>query len=430
MTETAGSRTGDGIRYAANVRKIYLYQGCTNLMLFMPVWIVFMQTERHLTLTQITIMLGVSWLVSALAEVPTGVLADTLGRRFSLVLGTALVAVGTALVAVLGDYWLILAAYLVWSVGLALQSGADMALLYDSLKLAGREAEYEKAAGRSFAIVQLAQGVSSVAGGLLAVIALPLPLLVTSVFTAMALVFLVTLREPPIAPRGSRPSYRGTLANAVVLVRRQPGLRPLMLFSAVLGVVPWLLVFVLFQPYLDSHGVPIAWFGVLFLVLRLAGVAGSRLGPDVIPRDVRGPWLTGVPLLFGGLFLLMAVVPLWGVVFAMMVLVGLLQGCLRPILSDLLNRRLEATVRATVLSLQSLLLTLLIAVLQPTAGLVADASSPAVAFLVLTVVSMVAVVLRLVWRRAERAPAPPVTAGEPLSTSPRGQADPKVGHGA
>jgi MFS family permease len=396
--------------YAGNVRKIYLYQACTNLMLFMPVWIVFMQVERDLTLTQVTVMLGASWLVSAFAEVPTGALADTVGRRTSLLIGTVLVAGGTALVAFLPGYWLIFGAYLVWSVGLALQSGADMALLYDTLRTAGREDEYEHVAGRSFAIMQLAQGVSSVAGGLLAGIALHLPLVATSVCTAAGLVFLLALREPPAA-HTERRSYRRTLAEAADLVRRRRGLRPLMLFGATLGVVPWLLAFVLFQPYLDARAVPIAWFGVLFLLLRLAGVTGSRLGPRVIARDARPRWLTTVPLLFGVLFVLMAVVPAWGMAFALMLVVGFLQGCLRPVLSDLLNQRLEARVRATVLSLQSLLLTLAVAVLQPAAGLVADLTGPATAFLLLAVVSLVAAVLRVVWRRAEESTAALVSDG-------------------
>jgi MFS family permease len=410
MSENVDSRVAGDARWVGNLRKIYLYQGCTNLMLFMPVWIIFMQTGQGLTLTQVTVMLGASWFVSALAEVPSGALADTIGRRATLLLGTALVAGGTALVAVLDGYWLILAAYLVWSVGLALQSGADMALLYDSLRLAGREAEYEQAAGRSFAIIQLAQGVSSVAGGLLAVVALSLPLLATSVLTAVGLVFLALLREPPPEHTG-RPSYRGTLATAARVVRQHRGLRPLMLFSAALGVVPWLLVFVLFQPYLNGESVPIAWFGALFLVLRLAGVAGSRLGPRVIARSARPAWLTAVPLLFAGLFALMAVLPLWGAVFALMLVVGFLQGCLRPVLSDLLNQRIAAGVRATVLSLQSLLLTLAIAVLQPAAGLVADLSSPAGAFLLLAVVALVAAALRQVWRRSEG----PAAATEPVT---------------
>ncbi len=397
--------------YAGNIRKIYLYQACTNLMLFMPVWIVFMQAERGMTLTGVTVMLGLSWLVSAFAEVPTGAVADVLGRRIGLIIGTVLVAGGSALVAVLPAYWPILAAYLVWSVGLALQSGADMALLYDSLKASGRAGEFEAAAGRSYAVIQLAQGASAVLGGLLAGVALHLPLLATSVCTAAGLVFLATLREPPVARTG-RPSYRGTLAAAFRLVRARRVLRPMMLYSATVGVVPWVLVFVLFQPYLSSRGVPVAWFGVLFLVLRLAGVVGSRTGPRLIARGARPLWLTGAPLLFAGLFAAMAAVGPWVVVYGLMLVVGFLQGCLRPLLSELLNRRLESEVRATALSLQSLLLTLAIAVLQPVAGLVADLTGPARAFLVLTVAALVTVAVRRWWRRAEEpATTPPVTAG-------------------
>lgn len=222
MSTTDATSVTPDPRLSANVTRIQVSQALTNLMLFLPVWIIFMQVEQGLSLTQVTVMLGLSWLVTAVAEVPTGVVADRFGRTASLAAGAVLVAVGSALVALLHGYGPILVAYLVWSVGLALQSGADMALLYDSLALAGRQAEYERLAGRSFVIIQLAQAASSVLGGVLAVVSLRLPMLATSVLTALALLALVRMREPRQSGQ-RRPSYRRTWATPSVWCAATPG---------------------------------------------------------------------------------------------------------------------------------------------------------------------------------------------------------------
>lgn len=222
MSTTDATSVTPDPRLSANVTRIQVFQALTNLMLFLPVWIIFMQVEQGLSLTQVTVMLGLSWLVTAVAEVPTGVVADRFGRTASLAAGAVLVAVGSALVALLHGYGPILVAYLVWSVGLALQSGADMALLYDSLALAGRQAEYERLAGRSFVIIQLAQAASSVLGGVLAVVSLRLPMLATSVLTALALLALVRMREPRQSGQ-RRPSYRRTWATPSVWCAATPG---------------------------------------------------------------------------------------------------------------------------------------------------------------------------------------------------------------
>ncbi|WP_439658236.1 MFS transporter [Lentzea sp. HUAS TT2] len=379
------------------VRRILLYQAFTNLSLFMPVWIFFMQVVHELTLTEITVMLGISWLVTALAEVPAGAVADTVGRKASLALGSVLVAAGTALVTFASGYGWVLASYLVWSVGLALQSGADHALLYDSLVQEGRQDEYHAVASKSFAVVQLAQGVSAVAGGWLAGISLPLPMLATSVFTALSLVFLVGLREPA-AEKAEKAGYRATLAQATSFVGSHPPVRYLMIYTSLVAAAVWVVVFVLFQPYLGTHQVPVAWFGALFLAIRLASVAGSRLSPHLVRVADASRWLLAAPLAFTALLLVVALAGSWwwlGV--AMMAVLSFGQGVFRPLLALLLNEQASAAVRATLLSLQSLVYTIVIATLQPLAGVLGDHWGVAASFAALACVTTGAAAVRLAW---------------------------------
>ncbi|HEY8393220.1 MAG TPA: MFS transporter, partial [Thermaerobacter sp.] len=277
MTETQAQE------YLRNVTRIHVYQALTNLSLWMPVWIVFLATERHLSLTQITVLTGISWTMVALGEVPTGALADAYGRRFSVGLGVVLAAAGIVLFGLLPSYLGLLSALILWSAGLALMSGADMAILYDSMQAAGRVAEYPRMAGRSFAVIQVSQALAGVAGGLLGSLRLDLPLFVTSGLMVLALLVVRRIAEPPV-DRAPGTRYAATLRAAARVVVQRRALRYLVLFTALFSGVAWLLTFVLFQPYVVDHSLEVGWVGILFTLLRGAGTCGSLLGHRVARR--------------------------------------------------------------------------------------------------------------------------------------------------
>lgn len=395
MTETQAQE------YLRNVTRIHVYQALTNLSLWMPVWIVFLATERHLSLTQITVLTGISWTMVALGEVPTGALADAYGRRFSVGLGVVLAAAGIVLFGLLPSYLGLLSALILWSAGLALMSGADMAILYDSMQAAGRVAEYPRMAGRSFAVIQVSQALAGVAGGLLGSLRLDLPLFVTSGLMVLALLVVRRIAEPPV-DRAPGTRYAATLRAAARVVVQRRALRYLVLFTALFSGVAWLLTFVLFQPYVVDHSLEVGWVGILFTLLRGAGTCGSLLGHRVARRLPARVALWTLPVVFAACFAMIGAASWWPMGFAAMLAVALLHGAFRPTLSALLNERLTSDVRATVLSLESLIFSLLIGALQPAIGFVADHAGLAGAFVALAILSALLLPIRALWLAAER----------------------------
>src|SRR5690606_1708077 len=67
-----------------------------------------------------------------------------------------------------GNYWMLFGDYMLWAIAMACRSGADQALLYDSLKQAGLESPFAKVVGRGFAISLLASTTGIILGGVLA----------------------------------------------------------------------------------------------------------------------------------------------------------------------------------------------------------------------------------------------------------------------
>ena len=67
-------------------------------------------------------------------------------------LGSSLFAVAVFIFGIAESYPVILLSYGAWGLGLTFQSGADVALLYDSLKRGGREDEFQKINSRLTAL--------------------------------------------------------------------------------------------------------------------------------------------------------------------------------------------------------------------------------------------------------------------------------------
>lgn len=393
------------------IRLTFLFQALMYASLWMPIWVVYMAEGRHLTLSEVYLIAGVGWIVQAAAEIPTGVISDSYGRRTTLVLGAFTVAAGLFLFAMLPGFAGQLAAYVVWAVGNALISGSDDALLFDAAAAAGREEEFESLASRSMQITLVAQAVGSLSGGAAAAFDLRAPILITAALSVVGVVVATRLTEPPRrADPGGGPGATelstearkmgSTLATAARYVRGRPRLLMLLAYTGLLSSTAFFVPFVLFQPQMQSYAIPVAWFGVMFMGLRLAALAGSRYGPMVVGRfGGARVWLLLAPVLLVLAFLAVALAPTWPLAYASMLLVALVNAIVRPTTSAILNHALTGRIRATILSAESLVMTVFIALMHPAVGVVADRVSISASFVLLAVVALLPAVLSASVRR-------------------------------
>jgi MFS family permease len=373
------------VPFGNNIRLAYTFQALVNASLWMPIWVVFLNTDRHLTLGRVYLIAGAEWVIQAVAEVPTGALADTYGRKVTLVAGSLTLALGLLLLATLNGFSGLLIAYLFWAAGNALISGSDTALLYDSAVALGREEEFSHMASISFQILLAAQAIGSIAGGILGAIDLRIPILVTAALTVCAVTVVLRMGEPPRHEHQTT-SWARTMRTATGYVLQRPRVLSLLTYAALLSGTAFFVPFVLFQPAMQSQGVAVGWLGVLFTGLRLAALAGSRYGPRMISTSGLTVWLWLTPALMAAGFVAVAASHLWWLTFLAMLYLAATNAAIRPAVTTLLNRQVTGAVRATVISLQSLTMTLFIAVLHPAVGAVADATSTAGAFLFLAAV--------------------------------------------
>jgi MFS family permease len=374
----------------------------------MPIWVVYMNTGRGLSLSEVYVIAGIGWVIQAFAEVPTGAFSDTYGRKATLLMGASVLAAGLTLFALLPGFTGQLIAYLVWATGNALISGSDDAMIFDTAATLGRDDEFEALASRSMQVRLLAQVVGSVSGGLAALWDLRAPIFITVVLTLAALVVATRFAEPPRREEvGQQPRRWGamgtTLAAATRYVRSRPRLLTLLAYTALIAATAFFVPFVLVQPQMQAFMVPVGWFGLIFMGLRLAALAGARYGPRIV-NAAGGPgvWLVAAPVLMAAAFLGVAVARTLWLSYLAMLLVAFTNAILRPTTAAVLNRALSKNIRATILSAEALALTLLIAVIHPTVGLIVDEVSLSAAFVFLAGLTVVLFALSFPVRKFTR----------------------------
>jgi MFS family permease len=303
-------------------------------------------------------------------EVPTGAVADRFGRKVSLLLGLALGALSTGLYVSAPHLGVFLVAEVGMALAYTLLSGADEALLYDSLLACGRTHEAQRAIARLESAKLLGIVLGALGGALLtpwlslrAIVALQALPMAAAVLVAAA------LAEPPRAEHGAaRPDLLRVLREGVALVRASPALRRIAFDLVSVGALSFLVIW-LYQPLLEAAGVPVAAFGPVHVALALGQIAvlqGAARLEDVLGSRSRVLVLCASAAGLGWLALAAARAP--AAVILLVVLVasfGLARG---PLLSASLHRHLPSERRATALSGVSMLRTLAIVVTNAAVG--------------------------------------------------------------
>jgi len=351
-----------------------------------------------------------------LFEVPTGVTADTLGRRASYLLGTVTLGVTTLLYVLLwrlhGPFWAWALVSMLLGLGFTFFSGAVEAWLVDALEATGFDGKLEAVLGKGQVVSGAAMLTGSVGGGYLAQLtSLGVPYVLRAVVLLLlfALAFFL-MHDVGFEPkRGARPGaeMRRIVGASLHHGWRVPAVKWLMLaspFSAGVGIY----VFYALQPYLlQLYGDPQA-YGVAGLVAAI--VAGAQIVGGLAAPLVRTLFrrrtsallaATGVSAL--SLALIGSFAHFWGVL-GLIAVWGLLFAASMPIRQAYLNGLIPSAQRATLLSFDSMMGSGGGVVFQPVLGRAADVWGYASSFLLSAALSVLALPFLLLSRRQD-APA-------------------------
>ncbi|MBL0214709.1 MAG: MFS transporter [Myxococcales bacterium] len=268
-------------RIQRSLRLFYAFRLLATSYLYAPIFMLF-QASRGLSFFQTLALGGIFSGVILLVEIPTGVFADRIGRRRSMLIG-ALTMVASCLIAAGAHGFATFAvAEALGAISIALCSGADSAYLFDFLREHDRSHEYGRRESIASAWHLMGSAVAFAGGGLLAQIDLALPYLVTACVAAVAALVACLLHDDrPVADerfpaRLVWRSWGAQMRNAFAEVGKNPRLAWMVGYSVVVFALLRATMY-LYQPYLADRGLgPVAIGGLFAAMYVVASVVASR----------------------------------------------------------------------------------------------------------------------------------------------------------
>ena len=351
-----------------------------------------------------------------LFEIPTGVVADTAGRRLSYLLGTVTLSASTLLYVLL---WQIEAPFWAWAVvsmliglGYTFFSGAVEAWLVDALTATGFTGSVDSVFGRGQVVSGAAMLGGSVAGGFIAEqssLAVPFLLrgLILLVMFVAAFALMHDLGFAPVKGGRITTEVRNVAAASIEHGWRAPAVKWLMLESLAAGGVG-IYAFYALQPYLlELYGDPGAYqiAGLVAAIVAGAQIVGGLVAPWIRRRlERRTSALLLLAVLNVATLALIGLADSFWAVLAIIVVWGLLFSASMPIRKAYLNGLIPSRQRATILSFDSLMSSSGGVWTQPLLGRTADLWGYAPSYLFGAGISALAIPFLALSRR-ENAPA-------------------------
>ncbi|HEU5226653.1 MAG TPA: MFS transporter [Ktedonobacteraceae bacterium] len=371
-------------RVARNIALLYITNFLSNFRLNAPILILYLQQQTG-SFTAAMSLLSCLMIGASLLDIPTGALADLVGRKTSIVLGWFFGLLHLSLMATGGSYALLLLSMLMASAGMALGSGANTAMLYDSLVELQRESEYKKVSGRVNGLLTLALGIAALFGSSLATISLSLPFWVQLLPQCLGLLLTFFLAEPAYhkpfltddlnlasGRLHSKSSRSRMIAHsfqaAKVILENKQLLLLLLLMSLSFAVGETVAVII---PQWYQSNMPLVAIGFAFTGAYVASALGSFCAAKISAR------FGDLPILFISILcsfvITMSATFLTGpIAVAFAVSVTFFYGVRWPILDFLINRQVASSQRATIGSFGGVLQRSSYAIIALAAGILTD----------------------------------------------------------
>ena len=357
---------------------VYMSNFFSGLRITDAVWVALL-AARGFSLWEIGLAESVLHVVSLLCEVPSGMAADLLGRKKALVFGGALAVTYNLLMAFAPNLFAICFAMALNALYNTMFSGTFTALIYDSLKLEGREDEYIQTSANGSQISMLANAVGSLASLLKRFLGFAGFYLLSAAFEGISTLACLFMKEPIVTEaqanrqkqtlRDLPGQFAQLVKDSLQILRTSPLAVKLIASSAVISVPSYLT-----KMFLQQRLVELGWpTEMLFLPLLLGGVScvlGTEIGRRVRFRSMRRFYAV-CSLLCGAGTLLVGVAPAWGGIFGMMLVQSVLEVYLLHE-SQKLNDAIPSDQRATIISVDSMAYSLLMIPASPLVGAVGD----------------------------------------------------------
>lgn len=364
-----------------NILLMYVRTGLMWGRFFVPVLALF-YIASQVPLEQFAVIMSVFALAILLFEVPSGVVADFLGKKKTLLLSGFLYVIEIFILAFFNGFWLFLIAKVLSGIGVSLASGARQAIVYDTLKILDRTKEHKRISGNISVIANVSMAIVFIIGAYLFSINAKLPAIVSLPVVFIGFVLTFFLKEPYKngKPFDMKNSWNH-LKEGFAYFKKNVYVKYLTFYS-----VPLMTVIVIIQNmssvYFENILIPISLIGVVAFISSMVSSYFAKKTHNIDEKlGTPKALLLGQLLVFFGVFLMAFMFNYFGVLFYF--LISAAYGFYGVIVNHYANENIETSHRATMLSIKNMFNNLGVTLILPLIGYLTKLISMKTAFFIL-----------------------------------------------
>ena len=383
-----------------NIKLEYLQLGLRNFNVLHGVWLIYLGIKGFSAI-DIGIFESVFHISSISFEIPSGMLADLIGRKFSRVISIILYILYIIILFSSTNYAFMVLAFIFCGASYAFESGSGEALLYDTLIELKEEETYMKINGNREIIFQLSSSIALFIGGYIAIVSYNINFLIVLIAFVTALMPILLMKEKRRKSTKKSESFKLKMYNHFIkstnIALKDKNLLFLLITGALLAA-PVTTLFFYFQIYFtDQLLISENYIGILLALHSIAGAIGGYFAFRLEKKYGEKLLLYIVPIFL--------VISFWMIqvnsfVYFPFIILGFLDSVFYITLLDYINRIVPSEERATVLSFNSLVFSIIMIIIFPVVGYLAETFSFQFSFMILAIlVSIFYICLLLVLKK-------------------------------
>jgi MFS family permease len=362
-----------------NIKIDYLYRFVSSMDITAAIWVLYL-SHKGLNLIEIGVLESIFHGTSLIFEVPTGAIADLMGRKKTLILGRICSTLSALLMIISSNFWGFALSFVISALSYNLNSGSEEALVYDSLKALNQEEEYTKINGNMNFIIELSQAIAVFLGGMLSEISFTLSYSLAAVLSLGAFSVSLCFYEVDLGKKKHESvSFISHFKQCFETIKSNRKLVLIMLFFSLLFTIGTTTHF-FSQQYFFSYGFTKAQIAIIFVINGLICALGAKIAYWIEKKLGKKGVVLILPIMntlsLVGLALTGKFV---SIIFFFMF--SFIIAMYYPISSNYINELIPSTQRATLISVESMCFSIMMLIFFPLVGFIGEKTSLSFGFL-------------------------------------------------
>ena len=367
--------------FERNIKLSYAISSLSWVRFFIPVLALF-YIASQVPIEQFAIIMSVYSLTIVLLEVPSGVIADILGKKKTLAAAMLMFIIELGIVSFFNGFFPFLIAKIISGIGASIFSGTNEALLYDTLKRLKREKEYKKISGKLGMIDNITKACVFILGAFLFAYNNKLPATLSLPFNILGFMLVLFLKEPYRSGKKLRlrTSYEH-MKEGLAYFKGYDYIKYIVFFSLPVGATLNMMLS-MSSAYFAQISIPVSLIGILAFASSMITALSYRKAHALEERIGEKKSLMIIQLLLiSGVLLSSLMIPYVGFLFYL--LFAVVNGFSPVVTRDYFNKHVKTSHRATMISIRRLFENVGVFLFFPILGQITKTYSMQTAFLTL-----------------------------------------------